>query len=595
MTSTRSRVLMLALFIGLNAFGVQVAVQAPTLPYGGLAPWILAGSLVLALGAGGGWLRAHMVARALLVGAILRMSPRSLPTRRDHTFLGYAFLWRREHAERLYHCVARGIEPPEEQQVRFGGNSLLHGLGMLSEKPLFISDSRRTHHTLVLGSPGEGKTRFLELVIRQLIEKGDVVVIVDPKGDKRLINAVKQVCDESGRSDAFRLVALPWPMASCAYNPLANFSVPSEITDRIMGIFPPATGESESFRGFQWGATNAVVQVLYMCGIPITIHRILRYLRKPGQLFLDAMERRVPELAQLDLQGAVSRYQTLVQSGVLAKSKEFGDLLHYITEYKPDYYHKMVASLLPQLERLAAGVKQDVLSPEPDSPRHPLTWEGIDRQRLVVYFYLGTLHGEESANAVGKMLLLDFEAYIASRYSYDPDARNRRISLFVDEAHHLVSRTFLHILAEARGADVAVTLSTQTTAQFEQVFGSKAAVDEIVTQHFCAVQFQSRNPRECKDFSDLAGEREMRVIGESYRYEPAFFSSGFQNVEDFRAQFTQNISTREAPLVPPWAIAQLPTFHFFARLGGRIYKVRIPLLDEPTSTYAADLQRGAAA
>jgi len=595
MTSGTSRLLMLALFLGLNGFGVMVAIQAPELPYGGLAPWILAGSMSLALAAGTWWLRAHMVARMLLTGAILRLAPKHLPRRRDHTFLGYAFLWRREHAERLYYCVARGIEPPEEQQVRFGGNTLLHGLGMLSEKPLFISDARRTHHTLVLGSPGEGKTRFIELVIRQLIEKGDVVVIVDPKGDKRLINTVKQVCEETGRDQAFRIVALPWPMASCAYNPLANFSVPSEITDRIMGIFPPATGESESFRGFQWGATNAVVQILYACGIPLTIERILRYLRKPGQLFLEAMERRAPEMARLDLQSAVKRYQAMVESGALRKSKEFGDLLHYITEYKPDHYHKMVASLIPQLERLAAGVKQDLLSPESDSPRRPLTWEAIDRQKLVVYFYLGSLHGEESANAVGKMLLLDFEAYIASRYSYDPDARNRRISLFVDEAHHLVSRTFLHILAEARGADVAVTLSTQTTAQFEQVFGSRAAVDEIVTQNFLCVQFQSRNPRECKDFSDLAGEREMRVVGESHRYEPAFFSSGFRNVEDFRAQYTQNISYREAPLVPAWAIASLPTFHYFARLGGRIMKARVPLVDEPTCTYAADLQRGAAA
>ncbi|MBI2901123.1 MAG: type IV secretion system DNA-binding domain-containing protein [Planctomycetes bacterium] len=594
MTSSISRVLMLALFLGLNGFGVLLTVEAPTLPYGRLAPWFLAGSLALAVGMGSRWLQAHLVARALLTGAILRLSPSAIPRRRDHTFLGFAFLWQRDHAERLYYCVARGIEPPEEQQARFGGNTLLHGLGMTSEKPLFISDQRRTHHTLVLGSPGEGKTRFLELAIRQLIGKGDVVVIVDPKGDKRLINTVKQVCEESGRGDAFRLVALPWPMASCAYNPLSNFSVPSEITDRIMGIFPPATGEAESFRGYQWGATNAVVQVLYMCGIPITIHRVLRYLRKPGQLFMEAMERRVPELGRLDLQAAVNRYRSMVQSGALPKSKEFDDLLHYITEYKPDHYHKMVASLLPQLERLAAGVKEDLLSPEPESTRRLLTWEAIDRQQLVVYFYLGSLHGEESANAVGKMLLLDFEAYVACRYSYDPDGRNRRISLFVDEAHHLVSRTFLHILAEARGADVAVTLSTQTTAQFEQVFGSRAAVDEIVTQHFLAVQFQSRNPRECKDFADLAGQREMRVIGESHRYEPAFFSSGFRNVEDFRAQFTQNITYREAALVPPWAIAQLPTFHYFARLGGRIYKARIPLLDEPTCTYAADLQRGAA-
>jgi hypothetical protein len=70
-----------------------------------------------------------------------------------------------------------------------------------------------------------------------------------------------------------------------------------------------------------------------------------------------------------------------------------------------------------KLERLSAGPKREILSPElEETMRQVLTWSAVDNQKLIVYFYLGSLHGEESANAVGKMLLLDFQAYVAKRY-----------------------------------------------------------------------------------------------------------------------------------------------------------------------------------
>lgn len=571
--------------------GLLVAGSVPTIPYGSAVAWtfplFVLGSVVPALA----WFRAWRARRALETGELLRMAYAEIPKKPAETFLGLGFLWTPSHAERLTQCLSQGTGAPEDVQTKFGGNTLIHGLGILGEDPIFVDDAKRCHHALVMGSPGCGKTRFLELLLRQLVEKGDTVVIVDPKGDSRLMNVVEQACRDTGRLDQFRLVALPWPKSSVAYNPLTNFGTPSEIADRLIGILPPSSGDGEAFRGFQWGATKAVVQAIYLASLPITIARVLEGLRDMAPLVVAMAKRRFPEIASDDVAQLASRYEAAVAQGAMPRSTELDDLLSYL-KLNPDYYQKMVASFIPQLERLSAGPKREVLSPEPEATkREILTWAGIDNQKLVVYFYLGSLHGEESANAVGKMLLLDFQAYVAKRYSYGGAARNGQLSFFIDEAHHMVSKAFMNILAEARGANVSMVLASQTTAQFELSFGSRAAVDEVLTMNFAYIQFQSRNHHEADTFSKLAGERLMRMVGESFRYEPSFFSSGLSNVDDFRAQYTQSLQYKDAPLIPPWAIAQLPTFHYFARVGGRIYKGRIPLLEDPASTFTEDLQR----
>lgn len=580
------------LFAGMLGLSLMVARGAAQIPYGAHAAPVFVALAVLALLPGAAWLRAYRSRTALLEGKPLHMRYGKVPRETAQTFLGLGFLWTPVHAERLTSILSKCAGAPEEVQIASGGNTLIHGLGLLTEKPIFLGDEKRCHHTIVFGSPGSGKTRFIELMIRQMIEKGDIVVVVDPKGDSRLINMVEQACRETGRGEQFRLVALPWPKSSAAYNPLTNFTTPSEIADRLIGILPPSTGDGEAFRGFQWGATKAVVQALYLADRPITIARVLEGLRDMSPVTVALVKRRFPDLAADDVAQIASKYEASVASGGMARSAELDDLLSYL-KLDVGYYQKMVASFIPQLERLSAGPKRELLSPEPESvKREILTWGAVDHQKLVVYFYLGSLHGEESANAVGKMLLLDFQAYIAKRYSYGGAAASTQISFVVDEAHHMISKSFMNILAEARGANIGMVLASQTTAQFEMAFGERAAVDEILTMAYAYIQFQGRNHHEAETFSELAGERLMRVVGESYRYEPGFFSSGLSNVDDFRAAYTQSVQFRDAPIVPPWAITQLPVFHFMARVGGRIYKGRIPLLEQPTSTFTRDVQEG---
>ena len=61
-------------------------------------------------------------------------------------------------------------------------------------------------HILISGSPGEGKSRFLELMLAQLITKGDVVV-VDSQGDQKLASRVghmeiKRGCEKKPKRNA---------------------------------------------------------------------------------------------------------------------------------------------------------------------------------------------------------------------------------------------------------------------------------------------------------------------------------------------------------------------------------------------------------
>jgi len=591
MLHRKTQIYLALLTAGFLGMSLLVTALAERLPHGNYAPLVMWLFLAVAGTTGVVLLRVRRQAHLLLAGDLLEMEASEIPRRSGQTYIGHSFVWKPHHAQQLYGYLAHGIEPSEQVQAALGGNVLIHGLGAEEEAPLYISDRKRAHHMLVLGSPGEGKTRCLELIVRQLIEQGDVVVIIDPKGDDRLISLVRQVCDETGRSQQFRLFAPPWPTASVAYNPLAHFGNPSDLADRLIGLFPPAGGgDSEAFRGFQWGAAKAVLQAMYLTGTPITIARTLRYLRNPGEILGTLVKARFPDLAGRDLGETVAKYESLAAGDPKHRSPELDDLLAYV-KLDPTYYSKMVASFLPQLERLSAGPKRELLSPEPEeTTREVLSWQSIDKRKLVVYCYLGSLHGEESANAVGKMMLLDLEAYIAARYSYQADGDRHRLSLVVDEAHHMVSKPFMNVLAEARGANLAVALSSQTLAQFEQSMGSRAAVEEVLTHHFLHLQFQTRNPREAEDFSKLAGDRLLRVVGESFRYEPGFFDSGDRNVSDFKAVHTLNIQEKEAALVPPFAIVQLPTFHYFARMGGRIYKGRIPLLSAPKRSYVRDLQ-----
>ncbi|HEX7896735.1 MAG TPA: type IV secretion system DNA-binding domain-containing protein, partial [Planctomycetota bacterium] len=347
--------------------------------------------------------------------------------------------------------------------------------------------------------------------------RGDAVVVIDPKGDARLLDRVRRAAGER-----FRLLSLPHPERSVRYNPIGRFHDPREVADRIAALLP-SSGDALPFRNFAWEI----------------VHTAARDLHKKGRVTLRGLKR-----------AAIDR-----PSGALAARPR-------------EHYLKTASALVPLLSKLST----DLLSPDEGG----LSWEEVDRNRGVAYLELGALLGQESASAVAKMCLLDVQSYVGARYAYGKGWGP--MWLFVDELGDVVTGAFVDLLAKSRGAGLRIIACAQSAADLEAGLGDRAGALRVLANAGTLVHFRAQSATDAELFSELAGERLLRAHAEGATYEPALFGSGLRSADDFRARFGESTRWEKRALVPPWALTGLPVGRFFARGDGRVFRGRVPVI-----------------
>lgn len=386
-----------------------------------------------------------------------------------------------------------------------------------TELPLALPDDVLNRHVLVLGTTGTGKTRMLELLAIQAIERGDAVILIDPKGDDGLLARVR-----AAAGDRLRLFSLPHPERSIRYNPIGRYHDVREVADRVAALLP-SSGDALPFRNFGWEIVDTVAREFHGKR-PLT-------------------------------------FQSLKRAAIDHPIKPLSD--------RPrDHYLKMANALIPILSKLST----DLLCPKDGG----LSWDQVDAERQVVYFSLGSLLGNETSSAIAKTTLLDLQSYIGARYAYAKG--HGPIWLFVDELGDVVTPDFVNLLNKSRGAGLRIVACGQTASDLEAALGSPARAQQVLGNANTVIQFRAQSAPDAEVFSQMSGDRLVRMHTEAAAYEPALFGSGFKTVDDFRARFGETTDWVEHPLVPPWALVQLPTFHFFARWDGRVVRGRVPLL-----------------
>jgi len=386
-----------------------------------------------------------------------------------------------------------------------------------TEQALLLPDELLGQHILILGTTGTGKTRLLELLVLQAIARGDAVIVIDPKGDHRLLQHV-----QAAAGSRFRLFSLPHPDRSVNYNPIGRYHDVREVADRVAALLP-SSGDALPFRNFGWEIVNTVARELHGKR-PIT-------------------------------------FQALKRAAIDHPIKPLSD--------RPrEHFLKMASALIPILSKLS----NDLLCPKEGG----LAWDAVDAERQVAYFSLGSLLGNETSSAVAKTALLDLQSYVGARYAYSK--AQGPMWLFVDELGDVVTPEFVSLLNKSRGAGLRIVACGQTAADLEAALGSRARALQIVGNANTVVQFAAQSAPDAEVFSQMSGERLLRMHSEAAAYEPALFGSGFKTVDDFRARFGETVDWREHALVPPWALVQLPKFHFYARWSGRVFRGRVPLL-----------------
>ena len=134
-----------------------------------------------------------------------------------------------------------------------------------------------------------GKTRLAELLITQDIQRGEVVIVFDPKGDTALLSQMYREAGRCERLEHFQFFHLGYPEASVRYNAIGRFSRVTEVATRIANQLP-SQGNSAAFKEFAWRFVNIIAGALVELKVTPNYRLIRKYINDIEPLFVNYAE-----------------------------------------------------------------------------------------------------------------------------------------------------------------------------------------------------------------------------------------------------------------------------------------------------------------
>jgi conjugative coupling factor TraD (TOL family) len=613
-----------------------------------MTPIVAFGTAALLLGLGG--LRTYQSWQLLRYQRNLRQQPRyqlkpdAIPVSQTRLFLGKGFLWSQRHTQRLRDTMhprvqhylqpgrcyraARVIERCFESsrtlgwlafllsrdqwwnlfrpQADLGGKPQIHAVE-LNQLPVTMNMSERVGHTLVLGTTRVGKTRLAELLIAQDIARGDVVIVIDPKGDADLMKRVFAESKRAGRMDETYIFHLGFPEISCRYNAIGNFARLTEVANRIANALPNE-GDSAAFREFAWRFTNLIASALVALGKRPDYKQITRAINNIEPLLEQYYQQWLPTVAPDDWQTKVEEIQSTIRERDLpfalkGKSHPLIALVRYVKEQQlydriadglssvfeadKSYFDKTVANLYPLMEKLISGPAADLLSPnyeDKDDHRPVIDWRRVIRRKGIVYVGLDALSDSTVAAAVGNSMFADLVSVAGEIYKHgtEPNIPGSgqtmpTVTLHADEFSELIGDEFIPLLNKAGGAGFQVTAYTQTWHDLVARLGSSAKAGQATGNFNTLIMLRVKDLDTAEILTNQVDTCEintvMEVTGVNDTADPT-------SSADFTSRNEDRVSVSEVPLLHPATVMALPKGQAFALLnGGRLWKFRIPLPD----------------
>lgn len=572
------------------------------------------------------------------------MSTKQIPVSHRRLFLGRGFRWTQKHTQRLqdtlrpevarylqpnrFYLGARQLEMMTEHRLPWlgkllsadtplnpvrplppvGGNPALHGIEP-DEKDVTLALGERVGHTVVYGTTRVGKTRLAELLVTQDIRRGEVTIVFDPKGDADLMKRVWAEAHRAGRGDKLYIFHLGWPEISARYNAVGRFGRVSEVASRVAGQLS-GEGNSAAFREFAWRFVNIIARALVALGERPDYTLIMRYVNNIADLYIRYAEKIIQaQLPALQTQ-IENNQQVLGEDDVprnmqgqpdalriwaieVALSSEEGkklydpilDGLRSVVRYDRTYFDKIVASLLPLLEKLTTGKTAELLSPDYqdiDDTRPIFDWEQIIRKKAVVYVGLDALSDSEVASAVGNSMFADLVSVAGHIYKHGinaglPGGKEGKslINLHCDEFNELMGYEFIPLINKGGGAGMQVTAYTQTSSDIEARIGNAAKTAQVQGNFNNLIMLRVRENRTAELLTTQLPQVEIYT---------KTLVSGHQDTadvnadQDFTSSTQDRVGTVKVPLLEPADIVTLPKGQAFALLeGGQLWKIRMPL------------------
>lgn len=524
-----------------------------------------------------------------------------------------------------------------------GGDSRIHAVGVEDETDQFIDLDDRNGHTIVFGQSRTGKSRFLEFLLAQDIQRNDgPVILADPKGDAELLARAWSEAKRKGREDNFFVFALGFPEVSARYNAIATFSRLTAVATRISGSMQ-GSGDSSVFKDFAWRFLLIVANAMNGIGEKPSFKKMKRYIEDLEPIYLKYTEvfldEHIPDWREsvdkiknppprINANGeSVPQRLTIPahfkgrSSELVARDMLLGDFfllnedkinvtiegLRSALKNEMNYYNKITASLIPLLTKLTSGAIADLISPNYEDildERPEISWPQMIQQNAIVVVLADAMTDSEVANAVLGMMFSDLLSVAGDIYKHGIDkglhgsamGTKRNIWLHIDEFHSVLKggsegEPFQSITNRAAGAGVRLQAYTQTKKDIEDACGSETAAGVILGNFNNTVMLRVK--------TEETAEYLTQAVSKSDRYDIDVGSttkaSGAKIVDDDDDHqksngkanwFNTNNSMRVAneayePIITPQMIMGLPKGQAFALINGsKLLKLRFPLLQE---------------
>ena len=317
-------------------------------------------------------------------------------------------------------------------------------------------------HTLLVGATGSGKTVTQTWMAVRAIERGMAAIVLDPKGDCAMREAVAEAADAAGRP------FIRWtPCGPSVYNPFARGSE-TEIADKVLAgerfTEPHYLRQAQRLLGH-------VVRCLRAAGVEVSLREIARHLDPTS---LELLVRGLPaELAQ-----PTEAYIDSLSSRQLGEMAGVRDRLAILAESDVGPWLDPANGEVPRFDLLGAAEGGHVVYFELDADARPLLTQML-----------------------GAAIVGDLQAAVAAL-----QGRLTPTIVVIDEFSAIAAEQVVGLFGRARSAGFSLLLSTQELADL-RLHGREALLDQVMGNLTVVLSHRQVVPGSAQLIVSLAGSR----------------------------------------------------------------------------------------
>ncbi len=315
-------------------------------------------------------------------------------------------------------------------------------------KRLGIRKKDRRYHMYVVGKTGVGKSTLLLNMIKQDIENGEGLALLDPHGD--LVEKALKVIPESRIKDLIYFNP-QYKEQALYFNPLEvlNHSESHLVVSSLVSVFKKIWADSWGPR-LEYILRNALSTLVEFSGATlIDLQRILR----DRDFRLKVIDRLKNE-----------------------QLKNFW--LNEFEKYSPSFQQEAVS---PIQNKIGQFLNNPILKEIVSQPKSSFNLREImDSGKIILVNLSKGKIGEDSASLLGAMLIAKMGLSALSRQDI-PEEKRKDFYLYVDEFQSFATASFADILSEARKYHLNLILANQYLSQIDEkvrgaIFGNVGTI-----------------------------------------------------------------------------------------------------------------------